>query len=437
MLKRLAVLVAASLAAACTGAEGTAVPPAEPAATAVPKGATVGPEGWATILSAPPAPFTPLVPGAPSPPTPRELAGHEQFRRASLFQNQVMDEVQALADRLRTAERGNFVDLYFENEGEPHVVFRFLRDPAKTLARYTKNPRFRSAPARYSDEQLRAAMDFMMETFREERVIQAAGLGNKANRAEVEIAVTEPEFRALVAKKGVRIPEAVDLRFRAQAPANSLNRPLPPAIARLVRIFPRGDRPFGALHAINSYAKVVLDDGCFRVSGGTHDKALILFPLGAQLFVDRDNRLAYGAEEAPGYARVGEELVFPGTIGEVTTADLVRPIHAACGTGKVVAITGMRSAAAEHAQNAVSQNAQALRQFRENYGLSEAVARRVVERCRQRMGTGSCMIPPPPPPPRGGPVCPPGTKAIHGMCRTPEGFIRPIPAWIEELMRAP
>jgi hypothetical protein len=287
-----------------------------------------------------------------------------------LFQNQVMDEVQALADRLRTAERGNFVDLYFENEGEPHFVFRFLRDPAKTLARYTKNPRFRSAPARYSDEQLRAAMDFMMETFREERVIQAAGLGNKANRAEVEIAVTEPEFRALVAKKGVRIPEAVDLRFRAQAPANSLNRPLPPAIARLVRIFPRGDRPFGALHAINSYARWCWTTAAVRVSGGTHDKALILFPLGAQLFVDRDNRLAYGAEEAPGYARVGEELVSP-----APSARSPRPIWCGRSTPPAGRQGGgdhrMRSAAAEHAQNAVSQNAQALRQFRENYGLSE------------------------------------------------------------------
>jgi hypothetical protein len=47
------------------------------------------------------------------------------------------------------------------------------------------------------------------------------------------------------------------------------------------------------------------------------------------------------------------------------------------------------------------------------------------------------MMSPPPPPPRGEPVCPPGTKATYGMCRTPEGFARPIPAWIEELMREP
>jgi hypothetical protein len=435
MSKRLLIFVAAALVASCTGEESAAAPNARKAAAAAPAGAAIGRLGYATIRQAPPAPFNPAEAGTPAPLTPSQLEGHERMRRAGEFQNRVMDEVQALSERLRTAERDNFVDLYFENEGEPHVVFRFLRNPEATLAKYTKHPRFRAAGALYSREELRAAADFIWATFREDRVIQSVGIGNMRNRAEVEVAVSEPEFRALVARKGVRIPEAVELRFRATEPAAFVNRPLPPEIARLVRIFPRNDRPFGPLHAINSYARVILDDGCFRISGGKHDGALVLFPIGAQLFIDSRNYLAYGQDEAPGYARVGEELVFPGSISEATAPEVIRPIHAACDKAKVVAITGMQSAAADRAQQAATQNANALRQFRQSYGLSEAVARRVLDRCKQRTGFGTCVISPPPPPPPGGPSCPAGTKASFGMCRTPEGYIRPIPEWIQELMR--
>ena len=434
MLNRLLIFFAIALIAACSSGRSVATPPPPGIAANAPAGATIGPGGYATIRDAPPAAFSPLTPGAPPSLTPEQLAAHEQFRRAALFQNAVMEEVQALADRLRTAERGNFVDLYFENEGEPHVVFRFLRDAEATLARYSRNPRFRAATALYSNEALQAAADFMLATFGDDRVIQSAGLGNKQNRVEVEISVSEPEFRALVARKGVRIPDAVELRFRATEPATVANGALPAEIARLVRIFPRSDRPLGALHSIDSHARVVLDDGCFRIAGGDHDGALVLFPLGASLFVDRENYLAYGDREVPGYARVGETLVFPGSIGEVTAPELVTPIRAACGAAKVVAITAMQSAAADGAQQATTQNAQALRLFRESYGLSESQAHRVLERCKER-SSGTCLITLPPPPPPGGLSCPAGTSASFGMCRTPEGYVRPIPAWIEEAMR--
>lgn len=435
---RVAALIFALLLAGACGEQGSyanaalsAPAPAPPAL----RGVAIGGDGYATILDVPPAPFTTIEPRAPAPLTREQLAGHDKFARVGRFQNEVREEVQALAAKLRAQERGNFIDLYYENEGEPHVVFRFKRDAEKTLARYTKHPRFFAATARYTREELNAAMDFMLSTFREDRVILGGGTGNKRNRAEIEIAVTEAEFRALVARKGVKIPEAVELKFAATQPASAINRPLPPEIARFVRIFPRDDRAVGALHAINSRAKVVLRDGCFRVAGGEHDQALVLFPLGAQLFIDSEYYLAFGASESPGYARVGETVVTPGTIGEVKAPDLVAPIRKACGAGKVVKIQGMRSDAAEQAQHAVSANAEALRQFRGSYGLSESQAKKVLEGCKARAGRGVCLISPPPPPPPGGLNCPAGTKASFGLCRTPEGYIRPIPQWIQDLLR--
>ncbi len=204
MFNRLAILAAAVLAATACGRSDAQ---AAALASFVPRGASIGAGGYATIRDAPPAPFAPAPPGAPKPLTPDQLAGHAQFQRAGEFQNKVGGEVIALAKKLRVAEKGNFIDLYYENEGEPHVVFRFLRDGKRTLAKYTKHPRFFVTEVRYSMAELAQALDFMMTTFRDDRVIAGGGYGSKSNRADIEINVPEAEFRALVAKKGVKIPD--------------------------------------------------------------------------------------------------------------------------------------------------------------------------------------------------------------------------------------
>jgi len=426
ILNRFAIAIAA-LAGCTTQPNASANQPAATDQRAIPAGATIGGDGFATVLAAPPAPFTPTAPGAPPPLTAAQLADHRQFQRASDFQNEVMGEVQALGEKLRGAESGNFVDLYYENQGEPHVVFRFLRHPAATLAKYTRNPSFVAAPAEYSREQLRAAMDVMLATFREDRVIQGGGIGSKDNRAVIDVAVPEAEFRALVARKGVKMPEAVKLEFHVQQSATVANAPLPRDIASLVRLFPRSDRPDGMLNSIDSRAKIVLRDGCFRAAD--QDDALVLFPMGANLFIDSAGYLAFGQGEAPGYARVGETIVTPGSIAPVTAPALVGPIHAACGPGKVVAIHGMRSAAADRAQSAVSDNVQSLRQLREMYGLGPTAAKAALEACKANFGGGVCVLSPPPP--MTAEQCPTGTKLSFGLCRTPEGYTRPLPKWLE------
>ncbi|QNN66486.1 hypothetical protein H9L13_07065 [Sphingomonas lutea] len=414
------------LTAACGRSEAAA-----PAGSLAPRGATIGSGGHATILDAPPAHFAPAVAGEPKPPTAAQIADQEQFRRAGEFQNKVGGDVRALARKLRVAEKGNFVDLYFENDGDPHVVFRFLRDGKRTLAKYTKHPRFFATEVRYSRAELERALDFMMTTFRDDRVIAGGGYGSKSNRADIEINVPEAEFRALVARKGVTIPDAVKLEFRVTQSARDLNRPLPPSIAPLVRIFPRSDRPVGLVNAINSQAKVVLRDGCFRAPD--QGDALVQFPLGEQLFVDRAGYLAFGTGETPGYARVGEEVVFMGSIAEVTAPELVAPIRKACGAGRVIAINATRSTAADRAQYSASSNAQSMRELRESYGLNERQARKVLAKCAENFGGGTCVLTPPPPVPSAA-ACPAGTKLSFGLCRTPEGHIRPLPKWIARLL---
>jgi hypothetical protein len=420
---------------------------------------TINPSGFATILDAPPAPFIPDTPKDPEPFTPAQIADQQQFTRVGNFQVRVRDKAQALDRQLRKAQKGNYVSVYYDNDGDPSVVFQFLRDGPGTLRRYTSHPSFIGKTVPYSMAQLHAASAFMWTTFGKDRVIQSTGIGR--NEVDVSVLVPEAEFRALVARKKVKLPAPVRLEFSAApiviqpgrpalgAAADSLNASLPPDIAQKVRIFARDNRPDGMLNDIVSRAKVVLRDGCFRIAD--QGDALVLFPLGARLFIDSEGYLAFGDKGRPGYARVGETIVFAGSLRELTIPALVDPIHAACGPGKVMKVTSMESEAARSAQQRVIDEYNAVRMLGESYGLSKEQARRALvfldkqqaTRPRQIMPDGTSvqlpsasiiMISPPHPPVANQSECPSGTKLRFGMCRTPEGYLRPLPQWLAEFL---
>ena len=441
-----------SLAACASPPAGQVAGKAEPIQSAI--RAAIEPSGYATILDAPPAPFTATEPTAPPPPTAQQIADQEQFTRVGRFQGSVAGEVQALVDRLRRDERGNFVSVYYDNDGDPSVVFQFLRAGPETLRKYTRHPRFIGKTVRWSMAQLIADQAFVMKTFAADRVIEGLGIGR--NDVDVYLLVSEAEFRALAARKGVTLPESVVLNSRSAPvvgtgqPAVAPNPPMAPEIARLVRIFPRDDRPVGTVNAINSRARIVLRDGCFRLADQAG--ALVLFPLGAQMFVDAHGYLAFGPAAQPGYARVGEIIEFPGSITEVSTPELVDPIHAVCGPGKVIKVTAMASAAARDTQQRATDNFGAVQRLRSEFGLDEAQARRAFDwlerhqaaQPRQRDANG-VLAPPitaemvinsPPSPVMNASACPPGSKLTFGLCRTPEGHLRPLPPWLARISGA-
>ena len=414
-----------------------------------------GASGYATILDAPPAPFMPIKPGQPQPKSAEQRAADQQFMRITKFQSSVMEQVDTLAETLRRKEAGNFVSLYFDNGGDPSVVFQFLKNGSSTLSKYTSHPRFYARTVRWSEADLKAAADFMWKSFRDDRVLQSTGIGR--NEVEARISVSEFEFRDLAKRKGVTVPEAVNLVFGSAPVVPLVNPPraaredaqaVPPEIAPLIRIFPRDDRIPEMLSSINSSLKIILKDGCFRAADQKH--ALVLFPFGAKLFVDKSGYLGFGSSEMPGYARVGETVIFMGSINEVKTPALVDPIHAVCGPSKVIKAEGLESDSARRLQDAVDTEAQSIRRLQADYGLDAAQARRAYDWLgkrqaglpRQRFEDGT-LAPPPPPsatfgaPPR--PVenaadCPRGSKLSYGLCRTPEGWLRPVPEWLAEFM---
>lgn len=441
-------LLAASL-AGCASQDAAS----PPLSSGAPFRAEIGESGFATILSAPPASFDPVQPSPPAPRTAEQGAADAEFMRVADYQNSVSDEVQALAERLRREERGNFQTLHYDNEGELGVVFQFLRDGPATLRKYSTNPTFRGETVRWSQEELMAAAEFMWETFSEDRVLQGTGI--RTQTVTVEVSVSEEEFRALVKRKGVTIPEPVELVFHATPMVPLVNPPRPAAqdqavpdeVAPYLRIFPRHDRPAGALNAINSRVTIVLKDGCFRAAD--RDDALVLFPFGAKLFVDSNNYLAFGRDERPGYARVGETVEFMGSVNEVTTPELVDPIHAACGPGKVIKVEGMESAAAGDTQRRVTDRANAIRALQDRYGLDARQAERALDWLDARGEanrkttpdgileppiTGAMVADSPPPPVMDPSECPPGSSLSSGLCRTPDGHLRPLPEWLVEFL---
>ena len=424
-----------------------------PSSDGLPFNAEIGDSGFATILSAPPASFDPVEPPPPAPRTAEQDAADAEFMRVADYQNSVMDEVQVLAERLRRKERGNFQTLHYDNEAELGVVFEFLRDGPATLRKYSKNPTLRGETVRWSQEELMAAAEFMWEPFREDRVLQGTGI--RMQTVSVEVSVSEEDFRALVKRKSVTIPEPVELVFHAApvVPLVNLPRPatqdqaVPDQVAPYLRIFPRHDRPAGALNAINSRVTIVLKDGCFRAAD--RDDALVLFPFGARLFVDSKNYLAFGSEERPGYARVGEAIEFMGSVNDVTTPELVDPIHAACGPGKVIKVEAMESAAAGDAQRRVTDRTDAVRLLQDRYGLDPAQATRALDWLDARgeanrqttpdgIGlppiTGAMVVDSPPRPVTDPSECPQGSSLSSGLCRTPEGHLRPLPEWLVEFL---
>ena len=397
-------------------------------------------------MDAPPADYTPGEPQPPAPPTAQQQADQHQFQRVGEFQNRVMDEVNALAERLRSREQGNFVSLYFDNEGDPSVVFQFLRDPQATLAKYTRNPDFRAERVLYTEEHLQEVGRAFFDRFAQDRVIEGFGTGNARNRVMVMLKVPREDFLALAKRKGVAIPPEVVLESGYD---QAIGNPDPePRIASLLRIFPRDNRPSGAIPAVANSTRVVLEDGCFRAP--ERENALVLFPVGTTLFVDEEGYLAFGSPDMPGYGRVGEVLSFGGTMPEITTPELVDPIHAACGEGPVIKIEGTRSGAADRADWEAEDNRRALNTLTEGYGLTAAQARDAMRWLEQRQAkqprqtapdgtpfppiTASMIVNAPPRPPQPDTVCPPGTTMTFGICRTPEGYMRPLPDWLREYL---
>ncbi len=158
------------------------------------------------------------------------------------------------------------------------------------------------------------------------------GGGAYLGRQVVELTMRVPraEFEAIAKEKGWVLPDTLALRF----PPPVENLPVPERLRPLIRIFPRDDRLISLRHLANTSGRIVLKDGCFRVTEGPGGKnALAYFSRGTALGIDETGHVTLGRGSHRG--RVGEHFTW--TVESVgPAAPWLAELRRACGNDEII-----------------------------------------------------------------------------------------------------
>ncbi len=218
--------------------------------------------------------------------------------------------------------------------------------------------------------------------------------------------------------------------------------PVAEEVAGLVRLLarlapmPPSDRlvNFNAEEPSPQFGTIILRDGCLKLAGPGEPHAVL--PAGTKLHLDDDGYLTAGiiANGAATNPRLGEPAWWPGEIRLPADATAVARIQAKCGPGAVRIVGLAQSVSASQA----AADGAAARNLVDMYGLPWAAALSRVRTCRTRLAQDSGIGPlkmidnrcgsTPPSPVADPRSCPAGTSLTGGLCRTPTGHIRPVPA---------
>ncbi|MBA2466784.1 MAG: hypothetical protein H0V46_04180, partial [Sphingomonas sp.] len=244
MSDRSCIFLAGCLAIACTASPAQS----PPGHGRLPVGAQAERSGFWTILTAP-----------DSPPGPREpkrgndnertfyaqLAGVSNAEAAKRMKAQeaTRPEFERLMRALRTKERGNYTDAELVHRPDWAYRIYFKRNPAATLARYTRNPRFQARSARYTDAELQRLTKPWIERLNAERLTSGYGMNARRGTADIHMVVSREEFAAIAKANGWgEPPEYLNLEFDTAPVGPSVD----PLVTPGIRIFAQGDRNLGA-----------------------------------------------------------------------------------------------------------------------------------------------------------------------------------------------
>jgi hypothetical protein len=341
MLLAVGVTLAVCTLAANSRVKGDA---AKTASDSAPRGAITTPSGYATVLRAPSPPY----PTAPPPPEdhPTSEAGwyarsqgisEAEAKKRLLEQEVIRPEFERLLATLHKHEAGNFTAPRLIHEPDWAYVFYFKREPAATLAKYSDHPRFRAALARYTQAELDALMQPWARRFEQARIFGASSSDDTFGTAEFTLSVTRKEYERLAAREKWRVPDPIVLSFAPELKGPAVD----PRVASFVRIFPQSDRSSTIVLLSATLGRIVLEDGCLRVTRPREPPALAYFAREAGLTLDDEGYLALRDRTSQSHAaqrmgRIGEVFVWEG-YGEVTdTMAMVPELRARCGAGPIV-----------------------------------------------------------------------------------------------------
>lgn len=344
------------LLSACATAPDHAVqeaplPPTANLAVPMPKGARVEPSGYLTIREVPPTDIP-----VEAPPRPKtldsfarktSLGSPEEQARAWEEANgdtAFHQELQRLRGVLERREAGNFVSVQLVRDPQVMGEFAFRRDGSATLAKYTADPAFRAVTVDTDPVALAELRALWKERMRErDAAIGLLGTDERDNSIEISTGLTEPDFRSIARRKGWDLADPrLEMTFaQPRGPAF-----VDPAIASLVRFFPRENEAASIRLTALGQGTVVLQDGCFRLADERNRPRgeLVMFGRESQLGIDSEGYLAVSdAGGGERRYRIGEPGAWGGPNGVDEDSEDVRRLRKACGDDSIVNIAEPQS----------------------------------------------------------------------------------------------
>lgn len=327
----------------------TATDRSKPASEAsLPTDARQSPTGYLTIDQVPPSPF-------PDKPPPEPKFVDDFARRTSSPDAAVRDkaweeangspafqaELQRLMQILPRDERDSFVSLRMVRDPAVAAEVWFKRDAARTLARYTANPLFRPRQGGATlAEQERLRLLWVGRIGRGD-VINLLAVDPFTGVVELGIAVEEAEFRRIAAERGWELGADVKLMFPPPRPP-AFARPL---LAKYVRVFARESEAKGIQLTAGLSGRIVLEDGCFRLSPRKAGESgpLVVFGRQTQLGLDEQGYLVVAGEGERRQYRVGEIGSWPGPNAVDESDPDVRELRRQCGSGPITNVAEPQS----------------------------------------------------------------------------------------------
>ena len=253
---------------------------------------------YATILEAPPYPATQRR--APYTPTLED--------RRFLFADRIESRHLPLLRRMKAEAMGNFGGIEWRWRDGPQngglgalagIAF-FLKEPEKSLARFTRDPLFRAAKGVFArTEQEKVARQWAQAIGPD---IAREGFDN-VEVPTLTVALPRAEFDRLVRSKGWRLPANLGIRLDPYADPNLPS--VPADLRPLIRAFPQEQRLAGPTPDIATFDTIVLRDGCFFIDLPGEEDPLAEFPLGIGLHRDAQGHLAFRPRYAHDKRRLG------------------------------------------------------------------------------------------------------------------------------------
>ena len=309
------------------------------AASPLPSGARLEPSGFATIGR---VPSTPL-PDQPPPAENRPGSEAEWYARANGIsvaeatkrqreQQALLGELNRLGQLLPKQEAGNYAGVRMVHQPDWAYIYYFKRDPQRTLAKYTRHPRFRAELARYTEAQLQALLKPWTDRFAKLDIMGGWGTDATAGTGEIMLSVTAEEFRAIAAREGWgTVPPEIKLSFAQALPGPAVSADVQP----FVRIFAQNERSTVVQLTAAASGRISLRDGCFYLGD-----RLAFFHRETGLGRDAQGYLAL-IDRATGKVRgrIGERMTWAGPNALPETSAALRDLKARCGD-KPVAYVG-------------------------------------------------------------------------------------------------